>query len=132
MQLSDPKTCLLVLTVREFCAHYNVGRTYAFEEMSAGRLEYFYYGAHRRIAVDDAERWLAKKQKAAKFLRELGDFQVPTTSCSPVEMATRNAEDLTREKVTANAHSVRANATALPTKIKVNATELDHCEGEEK
>lgn len=63
--------CVLVLTVREFCQRYRVGRTFAYEEMNAGRLEYFHYGRHRRIAVDAAERWLEKKQRAAKLLREL-------------------------------------------------------------
>ena len=48
-----------VLSVSEFCATYNVGKTTAYVEIAAGRLRALKCGKRTLIDVDDAETWLA-------------------------------------------------------------------------
>jgi hypothetical protein len=45
------------LAVLEFCATYGVGRTRAYEEMSAGRLGSVRVGRRRFVPTEAAERW---------------------------------------------------------------------------
>jgi hypothetical protein len=45
--------------VGEFCRRYGVGRTTAYAEMRAGRLQRRKVGKRGLIAADDAEDWLA-------------------------------------------------------------------------
>jgi len=51
------------LTVRDFCARYRASRSHAYSEMRKGALKFFYYGRHRRISLDAAERWFSDQQK---------------------------------------------------------------------
>ena len=54
------------LSIGEFTAIYGVGRSTAYAEMSAGRLEYVKCGRRRLIPVDSAEAWLQRlKQETA-------------------------------------------------------------------
>jgi predicted DNA-binding transcriptional regulator AlpA len=46
-----------VLSIREFCHCYGIGRTTAYSEMTAGRLVSCQAGRRRLIRVDDAEAW---------------------------------------------------------------------------
>jgi hypothetical protein len=46
-----------VLSIREFCERYGIGRTMAYAEMTAGRLCFCQAGRRRLIRVDDAEAW---------------------------------------------------------------------------
>ena len=43
--------------VNEFCRAYGISRAFAYELMSAGRLDFRQHGAFRLIPVDAAERW---------------------------------------------------------------------------
>lgn len=54
-----------VLTVREFCARYNVGRSTCYQEIAAARLKSFLIGRKRLVRVEDAEAWLAELCKEA-------------------------------------------------------------------
>jgi hypothetical protein len=46
-----------MLSVREFCHRYSIGRTTAYAEMAAGQLVYCQARRRRLIRVDDAEDW---------------------------------------------------------------------------
>ena len=48
-----------LLTVREFCEVYGVGRTRAYSLMQAGAIEAVKIGASTRITVESAEAWAA-------------------------------------------------------------------------
>jgi hypothetical protein len=45
--------------IDEFCRRYGVGRTTAYAEMTAGRLQRRKVGKRSLITEDDAEAWLA-------------------------------------------------------------------------
>ena len=47
------------LTVAEFCSTYNVGRTFLYEEVRAGRLTACKAGSKTLIMRVDAEQWAA-------------------------------------------------------------------------
>jgi excisionase family DNA binding protein len=53
-----------MLSVREFCRLYSIGRSLAYEEMKSGRLVYCKVGRRRLIRLDDAERWSARTRIA--------------------------------------------------------------------
>jgi hypothetical protein len=46
-----------MLSVREFCRRYGIGKTLAYAEMAGGRLRHCKCGTRRLIFVDDAEAW---------------------------------------------------------------------------
>jgi excisionase family DNA binding protein len=48
------------LSIREFSAIYNVGRTKTYEELKSGRLRARKIGKRTIIAEDDAEDWLRR------------------------------------------------------------------------
>ncbi len=47
------------LTISSFCRTYNVGRTFAYSEISKGRLEARKAGSRTIILKTEAERWAA-------------------------------------------------------------------------
>jgi hypothetical protein len=59
-----------LLTVSEFCRRYSIGRSFAYEEMAAGRLLYRKLGNRRRIFVEDAESWSSSKAVLASSTSE--------------------------------------------------------------
>ncbi len=46
------------LSINDFCERYDVGRTYAYQELAAGRLHAHKAGRRTIIPVAEAERWL--------------------------------------------------------------------------
>ena len=55
--LAPPLTKLL--TVNQFCSRYAVSRSEAYRQRRAGHLPFVKIGKASRIAIDDAEAWLA-------------------------------------------------------------------------
>jgi hypothetical protein len=47
------------MSLAEFCEDYNVGRTTAYQEIKAGRLQARKCGKRTIITEDDAENWLS-------------------------------------------------------------------------
>ena len=47
------------MRVRTFCKSYNIGRTFTYAEIKAGRLKARKAGRRTVIAQDDAEQWLS-------------------------------------------------------------------------
>lgn len=45
------------LTIREFCATYRVGRSYTYDQISAGRLRVVKAGRRTLVPVDAAREW---------------------------------------------------------------------------
>ena len=45
--------------VKDFCKAYGVSRSFAYNEMKAGRLKYFKVGSMRLISYEAAEEWRA-------------------------------------------------------------------------
>ena len=43
--------------VKDFCKAYGVSRSFAYQEMQAGRLNYFKVGRIRLISCEAAEAW---------------------------------------------------------------------------
>ena len=56
-----------VYTILEFCRDFGIGRSFAYDEIKAGRLRTFKVGAATRIAGEDAMAWreLYRGRKAA-------------------------------------------------------------------
>jgi excisionase family DNA binding protein len=52
-----------ILSVREFCTAYGLGRTSAYREIASGRLKVLKLGRRTLIPVDSAEGWLAALRK---------------------------------------------------------------------
>ena len=48
-----------LLTVRDVCALYSIGRTTLYREVAAGRLRLRKMGTATRIAREDVEAWVA-------------------------------------------------------------------------
>ncbi len=46
------------ISIAEFCSRYGLGRTTAYEEIKAGRLEVVKAGKRTLVPVDAAESWL--------------------------------------------------------------------------
>ena len=46
------------LSINDFCECYDVGRTYTYQELAAGRLHAHKAGRRTIISVAEAERWL--------------------------------------------------------------------------
>ena len=46
--------------VKDFCKAYGVSRSFAYNEMKAGRLRYFNIGVMRLISFEAAEEWRQK------------------------------------------------------------------------
>jgi hypothetical protein len=46
-----------MLSVKEFCLRYGIGKTMAYAEMAGGRLSFVKRGSRRLIPVDGAEAW---------------------------------------------------------------------------
>lgn len=46
-----------MLSVKEFCHRYGIGRTMAYDEIDAGRLRSVKRGGRRLVPVDAAEAW---------------------------------------------------------------------------
>ena len=62
-KVSDPQNqasekILRAFGIKEFCRRYSVGRTTAYAEMKAGRLQRRKVGKRSIIAQEDAEAWL--------------------------------------------------------------------------
>jgi excisionase family DNA binding protein len=47
-----------VITIKEFCQAYAIGRTSTYGEINAGRLKTVRLGRRTLIPVDNAEAWL--------------------------------------------------------------------------
>ena len=56
-----------VYTLPEFCRDFGIGRSFAYDEIKAGRLRAFKVGAATRIAGEDALAWreMYRGRKAA-------------------------------------------------------------------
>lgn len=52
-----------LLSVKDFCAIYSVGRTTVFAEIKTGRLQAVKVCGLRRIRAEDGEAWLANRLK---------------------------------------------------------------------
>jgi hypothetical protein len=52
------------LSIPEFCTRYAVGRSFAYQEIGAGRLKAVKAGSRTLIPVQAAEVWLSSLQKA--------------------------------------------------------------------
>ncbi len=48
-----------LLTIRDFCSSYGLGRTRAYELINAGRVEAVKDGSKTLITADSAEAWAA-------------------------------------------------------------------------
>lgn len=55
----------LAYTIPEFCAACGVGRTYAYGELAAGRLNALKAGRRTIIDAEEAKRWLASLRSAS-------------------------------------------------------------------
>lgn len=53
-----------LLTVRQFCDLYGIGRTTFYSEVKAGRIPIVKIGTATRIACEDADQWLQKMREA--------------------------------------------------------------------
>lgn len=49
-----------LITIKEFCERYGVGRSTAYRENQAGRLPFRKVGRATRIAESDAQAWFDK------------------------------------------------------------------------
>jgi hypothetical protein len=58
------------MSIRDFCERYNVGRTKAYEEINAGRLQARKAGRRTIVTVDDAEEWLSRLPALQEALDE--------------------------------------------------------------
>jgi excisionase family DNA binding protein len=47
-----------VFSINEFCSRYGVGRTTAYEEIKAGRLQVVKAGKRTLVPADAAESWI--------------------------------------------------------------------------
>jgi excisionase family DNA binding protein len=54
------------LSVNEFCRRYGVGRTTAYAEIKAGRLNVVKSGKRTLVPADEAESWLSNLPTAQK------------------------------------------------------------------
>jgi excisionase family DNA binding protein len=48
-----------LLTIKDVCARYSIGRTTLYREVAAGRLKLRKMGTATRIAREDVEAWMA-------------------------------------------------------------------------
>jgi len=48
-----------LLTIKEFCSLYSVGRTRAYELIAEAKIQAVKIGASRRIVTASAEKWMA-------------------------------------------------------------------------
>ena len=51
--------------ILEFCEAYHIGRSTAYEEIRAGRLNIFKVGKLTRISVEAAENWRRQREEVA-------------------------------------------------------------------
>jgi hypothetical protein len=73
------------MSIRAFCETYGVGRTKAYEEINAGRLNARKAGKRTIIAADEAEEWLSLLPAFQEGLNEPS----PET-CAAAEVRRRN------------------------------------------
>ena len=67
----EPKTPTVekaAYSINEFCASHNIGRTQAYQEINAGRLEIAKIGKRTIVPVPSARKWLAARMQEAKEL----------------------------------------------------------------
>jgi excisionase family DNA binding protein len=57
-----------LLSIREFCHRYGIGRTTAYSEMAEGRLVYCQVGRRRLIRLDDAEAWALSIRQPSRLV----------------------------------------------------------------
>ncbi|MGE3745164.1 MAG: helix-turn-helix domain-containing protein [Sphingomonadaceae bacterium] len=53
-----------LLTLPDFCSRYAISRSETYRQHNAGRLRFTKIGKATRIAVEDAEAWLAALREA--------------------------------------------------------------------
>lgn len=61
-KIITPSETALVLTIRQFCDLFAIGRDSFYAEVNAGRLAVAKIGAKTLIAKTEAERWFAGRQ----------------------------------------------------------------------
>jgi len=54
----------VLLTVEQFCSRYSVSRSEVYRQRKTGRLPFIKIGKASRIAMEDAEAWLANLRQA--------------------------------------------------------------------